>query len=293
MDKEIDLLEPGTCFSDEEKARELLEALRWGDRPVCPHCSVIRNAYKLRGKSTRPGLYKCRRCRKPFTVTVGTIFEGSRIPLNKWLLAYHLLCVSEKGMSPHQLHEMLKITYRSARSMARRIRHTIGHEPLRWKLDVICTVENHVRDEFREPPTQVVRFVGRQGDRHGRVISEVSLISELHPDGRLQHRTDDNVELAEATNPLRYLDEHYSRQAAPKKVQGQELRWLHDQAKVMKQYRGSQPEPRDQQRQPSRVTNSKPVSHIPLPFADVIADVLKMKPPAKGSGAKATSKRKK
>jgi hypothetical protein len=177
--------------------------------------------------------------------------------------------------------------------MACRIRHTIGHEPLRWKLDVIVEVENYVRDKFREPPTQGVRIIRYQQDRHGRVVGKVSLISELHPDGRLHHKTDDNVELAEATDPLRYLVEHYSRQVAPEKVHRQELRWLHDQAKVMKQYRGSQPEPTDQQRQPSRVTNSKPVSHIPLPFADVIADVLKMKPPAKGSADKATAKRKK
>src|SRR5688572_23837526 len=111
-------------FQDEKAAREFLEGLRWPDGPVCPHCNAT-GAYKLTAKPgskkpVRPGVYKCAECREQFTVTVGTIFEDSHIALNKWLLAIHLLCASKKGMSAHQLHRMLGLTYKTAWFMAHR-----------------------------------------------------------------------------------------------------------------------------------------------------------------------------
>lgn len=112
-------------YQDEDKAREHLEALRWPDGPVCPHCGVIDNAAQLQGKSTRPGVYKCRDCRKPFSVTVGTVFERSKIPLTKWLLATHLLASSKKGMSSHQIHRTLGVTYKTAWFMTHRIREAM------------------------------------------------------------------------------------------------------------------------------------------------------------------------
>src|SRR5690606_16525667 len=82
-----------------DEAREFLEALRWPDGAVCPHCGHT-EAYKITPKSnkskTRPGLYQCADCRKQFTVTVGTIFERSRVPLNKWILAFYLMNTSKK-----------------------------------------------------------------------------------------------------------------------------------------------------------------------------------------------------
>jgi transposase-like protein len=98
--------------------------LRWPDgRPVCPHCGVVDRATELKGKSTRPGLFKCRACRKPFSATMGTVYERSHIPLHKWLLATHLMTSSKKGMSAHQLWRMLRFgSYRTAWSMAHRIR---------------------------------------------------------------------------------------------------------------------------------------------------------------------------
>ena len=115
-----DLTDP--VFNDETAARKRLESVRWPDGPFCPHCGETSKIRKLKGKSTRPGVYKCRSCRKPFSVTVGTVFERSKIPLNKWLLATHLLSSSKKGMSAHQLHRMLGITYKSAWFMAHRLR---------------------------------------------------------------------------------------------------------------------------------------------------------------------------
>ena len=109
-------------FHNEEKAREFLEAQRWPNGPICPHCGVIDQATLLQGKSTRPGLYKCRACEKPFSATVGTVFERSKIPLNKWLLATVLLTSSKKGFSSHQLHRQLGVTYKTAWFMSHRIR---------------------------------------------------------------------------------------------------------------------------------------------------------------------------
>jgi transposase-like protein len=109
-------------YHDKDKAREHLEAIRWPDGPICPHCGVIDNAAELKGKAHRPGVYKCRDCRKQFSVTVGTVFERSHIPLNKWLLATHLLTSSKKGISSHQLHRNLGVTYKTAWFMTHRIR---------------------------------------------------------------------------------------------------------------------------------------------------------------------------
>lgn len=113
-------------YYDDNKARKHLEALRWQQGPACPHCGVVGNAKELKGKTTRPGLYKCNDCRKPFSVTVGTIFERSHIPLSKWLLAVHLMVFSKKGISAHQIHRMLGITYKSAWFMCHRIREAMA-----------------------------------------------------------------------------------------------------------------------------------------------------------------------
>lgn len=112
-------------FQNDDHAREYLESVRWPNGAFCPHCGEAENVIKLEGKSHRPGLYQCRSCRKQFTVTVGTLFERSKIPLHKWLLATYLLTSSKKGMSTHQLHRMLGITYKSAWFMTHRIREAM------------------------------------------------------------------------------------------------------------------------------------------------------------------------
>jgi len=115
-------------FKTEEAAREHLEALRWPNGPVCPHCGSVESHYKLEGESHRPGLWKCKDCREQFTVTVGTVFERSKIPLTKWLMAVHLMCASKKGISSHQLHRMLGVTYKTAWFMTHRIREAMREE---------------------------------------------------------------------------------------------------------------------------------------------------------------------
>ncbi|MDH3195060.1 MAG: IS1595 family transposase [Hyphomicrobiales bacterium] len=116
-----------TIYTDQDAAREHLEAIQWPEGPVCPHCGNVDQdrITKLKGKSTRPGVYKCKECRKPFSVTVGTVFERSHVPLNKWVLATHLMAASKKGMSAHQLHRMLGVTYKTAWFMSHRIREAM------------------------------------------------------------------------------------------------------------------------------------------------------------------------
>ena len=94
-------------------------------REVCPHCGATDRIYELRGQSTRIGVRKCGHCRKPFTVTVNTVMERSHIPLTKWLLATQFMASSKKGMSAHQLHRMLSVTYKTAWFMAHRIREAM------------------------------------------------------------------------------------------------------------------------------------------------------------------------
>jgi transposase-like protein len=115
-------------FNDENRAREALEAVRWPDGPVCPHCGATGDdVAKVEGKkrSHRPGLHYCNACEGTFTVTVGTVFERSKIPLSKWWLAVHLLNSSKKGFSAHQLHRTLKVTYKTAWFMMHRIREAM------------------------------------------------------------------------------------------------------------------------------------------------------------------------
>ncbi|GAI79383.1 unnamed protein product, partial [marine sediment metagenome] len=117
-------------FHNEEEARKYLEKIRWaGGRPVCPHCGSINKHYELKPKIStsklRKGVWKCKDCRKQFSVTVGTVFERSHIPLHKWLMAVQLICSSKKGMSANQLHRLLGITYKTAWFMSHRIRYAM------------------------------------------------------------------------------------------------------------------------------------------------------------------------
>jgi transposase-like protein len=115
-------------FQDATKAREWLELLLWPEGQVCGYCGVLNENTPIAG---RDGYHQCNACRKQFTVQVGTVFERSHIPLNKWLMAAFLLCASKKGISAHQMHRILGITYKSAWFMMHRLREAMraGHFP--------------------------------------------------------------------------------------------------------------------------------------------------------------------
>jgi transposase-like protein len=122
----ITLTDP--MFHDEAAARSYFEAQRWPDGPFCPHCGVTDDICRMEGQSHQPGMCYCRGCGKKFTVTVGTVMERSHIPLTKWALAFRLMAASKKGVSAHQLHRTLDITYKSAWFMAHRIREAMRED---------------------------------------------------------------------------------------------------------------------------------------------------------------------
>jgi transposase-like protein len=181
----MNLKQIAKSYHDEDSARGFLEAQRWPDgKAGCPHCGLIGESTKLppiagkpkkSGEITfRKGVWKCRSCRKQFTVTVGTIFEDSHIPLHKWLMAFHLLCASKKGMSAHQLHRMLGVTYKSAWFMAHRIRYAMAQLNLPMMTGTVEVDETYIGGKQEYGPhgqrrnktnkTPVVSLVERGGN---------------------------------------------------------------------------------------------------------------------------------
>jgi len=165
-----DLTDP--IFHDADKAREYIESLEWPNGPVCPHCGETERVTRLTAKTGRAGLLMCNACRKQFTVTVGTIFEDSKIPLTKWLLAYRLLNGGKKGISANELSRHLGITYKSAWFLAHRIRETMdsGSDPLGGPGAVVEADETFVGGKARNrahrspaPKKAVVSLVERNG----------------------------------------------------------------------------------------------------------------------------------
>ena len=160
-------------FCDDDKAREHLEALRWPDGAFCPHCGSVK-IHRLEGKSHRPGLFQCNGCAQAFTVMVGSVMERSHIPLRKWVLAFYLMNSSKKGISAHQLHRMLGVTYKTAWFLAHRVREAMkpsGPSPLGGEGRIVEADETAVGGKsknraFRKKPIKkqiVVSLVERGG----------------------------------------------------------------------------------------------------------------------------------
>ena len=170
----FDLTKP--IFTDKNAARKHLERLRWANGRFCPHCGEAEKTSFVRGKKHRPGLYYCNSCKKQFTVTVGTLFERSKVPLHKWMIAYHLMASSKKGISAHQLHRMLGVTYKTAWFMAHRIRESMDNpnpEPMGGEGEIIQADETYfgTRDAYRGKP-----WPEKKG--HSKKMSVVSLVND-------------------------------------------------------------------------------------------------------------------
>ena len=154
----FDLTNP--IFSNADLAREHLETLHWPNGPVCPRCGETQRVKRAGGKSTRPGVVQCAPCRRAFTVTVGTVMEDSKIPLNKWLLAFRLMAGSKKGISAHQLHRSLGITYKSAWFLGHRVREAMNiapEGPLGGPDSVVEADETYVGVKQRNRATRTVK----------------------------------------------------------------------------------------------------------------------------------------
>jgi transposase-like protein len=128
------------AFQDEAAAYAWVEARVWPEGPICPHCGGTERIGKLQGKSTRPGVYKCYQCRKPFTVKVKTVFEDSHVRMRFWLQAMYLMCSSKKGISSNQLSRTLGVTLKTAWFMSHRIREAmrvVGVGPLGGEGEIV------------------------------------------------------------------------------------------------------------------------------------------------------------
>ena len=178
-------------FHDEEKSYEYVEARLWPNGPVCPHCGGVEKVGKLKGKTTRPGLWKCYQCRKPFTVKIGTIFEDSKVPMRLWLQAMYLIAGSKKGISSNQLHRVLGVTLKTAWFMSHRIREAMrsnGLEQFGGEGGMVEVDETFIgREEGREvKPSyhhkmKVLSLVDRaSGQARSFVIDAVS-VNEIGP----------------------------------------------------------------------------------------------------------------
>ena len=185
---ELTLVKLAQEYSDENKARDLLESLRWPNGPVCPHCKntgdkpISKLTAKPGSKSAvRKGVYFCGACRKQFTATVGTIFEGSHIPISKWLMAIFIFCTSKKSVSSHQLHRMLDVTYKTAWFMSHRLRHATGPNlPIGKMLSGIVEVDETFVGGKGETKTKtqrhtpVVALIERGGQMRVAVVANVT-----------------------------------------------------------------------------------------------------------------------
>jgi transposase-like protein len=152
-------------FHDEEAAYAYLEARLWPTGPVCPHCGGTDRISKMRGKSTRIGVHKCYQCRKPFRVTVGTVFESSHVPLRLWLQAVHLLASSKKGISSNQLHRTLGVTLKTAWFMSHRVREamrTVGLEPMGGAGQIV-EMDETAQGRIEGAPKRSARRMGQWG----------------------------------------------------------------------------------------------------------------------------------
>ncbi len=191
-------------YTDENAARKHLEGLLWPEGPICPHCGVVDAATKLMGKSTRPGVYKCRACEKPFSVTVGTVFERSKIKLNVWVRAVDLYTASKKGFSAHQLHRTLGVTYKTAWFMAHRIREAMSEvkgpaNPMGGEGKIVEADETYYGQKADKPKLTTSGRPFLKGGMGAHKISIVSLVERggnvrsFHVDGHVTANTVANI----------------------------------------------------------------------------------------------------
>lgn len=194
-------------FSDDDKCRAYLEAKRWPDGPVCPHCHESAGAYRIEGKTARPGLHTCKQCLKQFTVTIGTIFEGSHMPLSKWFACLYLMCSGKKGVSAHQLHRSLHITYKTAWAICHKIRGAMRETVDGGTLGGIVEIdETYLGGKVRYKRGSKRTGYQRKMDNKTIVMAMV----ERGENGRIKAHT---LRAASTDNLSRKIDRHVSLQA--------------------------------------------------------------------------------
>lgn len=194
---ELTLLQISQRFATEESAREYFESIRWPNGPFCPHCGNAEpeRIYKVTPnpkKKIRAGLYKCAQCREGFTVTVGTIMEDTHIPLNKWLIAFYIMCASKTQVSALQLQRQLEIgSYRSAWFLCHRIRYALkDHTPTDLLNGTVEVDETYLGGR-------------RRGVGRGYKDNKIPVVSLVERGGRVRSHVFDKVSGKEITRVLR------------------------------------------------------------------------------------------
>jgi transposase-like protein len=194
----------------EDKARAILEAIRWPNGPVCPHCES-KEVSRINSKKARDGLFQCKGCRKQFTVTIGTVMQGSHITLRQWVQAFHSMCSHKKGVSALQLQRNLGLhSYQSAWFLAHRIRLAMKADPLAGKLKGVVEVdETYVGGKPRK---------GKRDEngnlivnKKGRGTKKIPVVALVERDGRIRTRV---VEHVNADNLKAAIRENVNSKAA-------------------------------------------------------------------------------
>lgn len=217
-------------FHDEEAAHAYLESILWPHGPVCPHCGGMDKAYKIKAnpeKRVRHGLWKCGHCRKQFTVKVGTVFEHARIPLHKMLQAVYLMTASKKGISAHQLHRVLEITYKAAWFLAHRIREAMRSgdlSPMGGNGGIVEVDETFIGNDRTIKPKgekkgrgyahkhKVLSLVDRETGRARSMVVDSLKVKDLEPILRQNIAAEARVYTDEAGQYV-HLGKHYAEHA--------------------------------------------------------------------------------
>jgi transposase-like protein len=192
----LDLVEVSALTEDQ--ARETIERIRWPNGPVCPHCGSSESITKFRPRrereqtpsgGAREGVFRCNACEQQFTVTVGTIFESSHIPLRSWLIAFAMMCASKKGLSALQIQRQLGIgSYRTAWFMCHRIRAAMKREPMASMLNGTVEVdETYVGGKPRKE-------AGKPKAKRGRGTKKTPVVALVERDGRVRARKIEHVD---------------------------------------------------------------------------------------------------
>jgi transposase-like protein len=197
-------------FSNDEAARAMIEGIRWPEGPVCSHCGTINHAYAVKG---RAGLYRCaeKECRKDFSVTTGTVMERSKIPLHKWMMAFYLMCASKKGVSAHQLHRALGLTYQSAWFMAHRIREAMrdgGFSPLGGNGSIVEADETYFGN--RDEPHVSPQRKGRPFTKKGKGANKRAVVALVERGGNVRTF---HVAVADKVTVSKIVTENVSRES--------------------------------------------------------------------------------
>jgi transposase-like protein len=194
-------------FQNEAAAREALEAVLWPDGPICRHCgnSDPDRIAKMRGKSARPGLCYCNECKREFTVTVGTVFERSKVPLTKWWMAAHMLQSGKNGVSAHEIHRTIGVSYKTAWFMMHRLREAMNElnpAPMGGEGQTIQADETYYGNTSKRSKSY------RKGKKH-----KASVVALVEPKGRarafhVERATADAVRKILVTNAHRSSELH-------------------------------------------------------------------------------------